>query len=458
MTAPRHPIELRAIDSHTGGEPTRLIVDGFPDLGNGSMAERRERFAREFDRWRQAVILEPRGNDVLVGALLCKPVSPQATAGVIFFNNAGFLNMCGHGTIGLIASLAWLGRIKPGTHLIETPVGNVSATLHEDGSVSVENVPARRGKKQLSVSTAVGTVTGDIAWGGNWFFLINDHPFTLEPAQIPQLTEYAWAVRAGLEAAGIRGDDGGEIDHIELFADADADSRSFVLCPGKPGIARRAAPEPAPNWPVWPKMASCSPANSGAGQYYRQPVYRQLYAQRRRYHSDDPRRSLGVRRYPADPQPGRSLLLGDRAVNHGDVIVIGAGIVGAACAWQLAKRGQKVILLDDRQPGATAAGMGHLVCMDDDPAELALSAWSLACWRTLTPRMPERCAWRGCGTLWLAETPRSWRLPGRSSGEWPHIRSPARCRPHTVDAARTAAACRPAGWAVGARRRYRLCP
>lgn len=129
---------------------------------------------------------------------------------------------------------AWLGRIKPGIHLIETPVGNVSATLHEDGSVSVENVPARRGKKQLSVNTAVGTVSGDIAWGGNWFFLINDHPFTLEPAQIPQLTEYAWAVREGLEAAGIRGDDGGEIDHIELFADdADADSRSFVLCPGK---------------------------------------------------------------------------------------------------------------------------------------------------------------------------------------------------------------------------------
>ncbi len=152
MTVPRHPIELRAIDSHTGGEPTRLIVDGFPDLGNGSMAERRQRFAREFDRWRQAVITEPRGNDVLVGALLCKPVSPQATAGVIFFNNAGFLNMCGHGTIGLIASLAWLGRIKPGIHLIETPVGNVSATLHEDGSVSVENVPARRGKSS-SAST-----------------------------------------------------------------------------------------------------------------------------------------------------------------------------------------------------------------------------------------------------------------------------------------------------------------
>lgn len=234
MTAPRQPAELRAIDSHTGGEPTRLIVEGFPDLGRGSMAERRERFAAEFDRWRQAIILEPRGSDVLVGALLCEPVSPAATAGVIFFNNAGFLNMCGHGTIGLIASLAWLGRIQHGRHLIETPVGDVSATLHLDGSVSVENVPARRWKKGIGVETAFGTVTGDIAWGGNWFFLINDHPFSIEPAQIPQLTEYAWAVREGLAAAGIRGDNGGEIDHVELFADDEtADSRSFVLCPGK---------------------------------------------------------------------------------------------------------------------------------------------------------------------------------------------------------------------------------
>lgn len=234
MAAPQQEIELRVIDSHTGGEPTRLAISGFPDLGGGSMAQRRERFARDYDDWRKAIILEPRGNDVLVGALLCEPVSPLATAGVIFFNNAGFLNMCGHGTIGLIASLAWLGRIEPGRHLIETPVGDVTATLHDDGSVSVENVPAYRFRKQVRVATEHGIVTGDIAWGGNWFFLVNDHPFALTPAQIPALTDYAWAIREGLEAAGIRGEHGGIIDHIELFADDDsADSRSFVLCPGK---------------------------------------------------------------------------------------------------------------------------------------------------------------------------------------------------------------------------------
>ena len=225
--------ELRVIDSHTGGEPTRLVIDGFPDLGTGSMAERRTRFARNYDDWRKAIILEPRGNDVLVGALLCEPVSPQATAGVIFFNNSGFLNMCGHGTIGLIASLAWLGRIQPGKHRIETPVGDVTATLHADGSVSVENVPAYRWRKQVQVETRHGTITGDIAWGGNWFFLVNDHPFDVTPAQIPALTEYATAIREGLENAGIRGEHDGIIDHIELFAQDDrADSRSFVLCPG----------------------------------------------------------------------------------------------------------------------------------------------------------------------------------------------------------------------------------
>lgn len=234
MTTTQQESELRVIDSHTGGEPTRLVVAGFPDLGNGTMAQRRERFAKEYDAWRKAIILEPRGNDVLVGALLCEPVSPEATAGVIFFNNAGFLNMCGHGTIGLIASLAWLGRIKPGQHRIETPVGDVTATLHDDGSVSVENVPSYRWRKQVSVATQHGTVTGDIAWGGNWFFLVNDHPFDITPDQIPALTDFAWAIREGLEAAGIRGENGGVIDHIELFASDDrADSRSFVLCPGK---------------------------------------------------------------------------------------------------------------------------------------------------------------------------------------------------------------------------------
>lgn len=235
MALSAHITALRAIDSHTGGEPTRLIVEGFPDLGEGSMAERRARFAQHYDDWRCAVMLEPRGNDVLVGALLCRPCSPQATAGVIFFNNSGYLGMCGHGTIGLIASLAHLGRIHVGRHLIETPVGPVNATLHEDGSVTVENVAVYRYRRQVRLEVAgYGPVTGDIAWGGNWFFLIGESPLPIDKQNLEALTAFTWAVRQTLERAGICGEDGGAIDHIELFGDdPQADSRSFVLCPGK---------------------------------------------------------------------------------------------------------------------------------------------------------------------------------------------------------------------------------
>ena len=226
---------ITVIDSHTGGEPTRLVVDGFPDLGPGSMAERKRRLAEEHDAWRTACVLEPRGSDVLVGALLCEPVDPSACAGVIFFNNSGYLGMCGHGTIGLVASLAHLGKIGPGVHSIETPVGTVQATLHEDRSVSVRNVPAYRYRQALSLEVpGIGLVVGDVAWGGNWFFLIAEHGQHVAGDNLDALTAYTYAVQQALEQQGFRGEDGGLIDHIELFADDPrADSRNFVLCPGK---------------------------------------------------------------------------------------------------------------------------------------------------------------------------------------------------------------------------------
>jgi 4-hydroxyproline epimerase len=226
---------IQVLDSHTGGEPTRLVLDGFPDLGKGSMAERRALLAEHHDNWRAATVLEPRGSDVLVGALLCEPVDPSACAGVIFVNNTGYLGMCGHGTIGLVASLAHLGRIGPGTHKIETPVGTVEATLHDDRSVSVRNVPSYRYRKQVPVQVpGHGLVHGDIAWGGNWFFLISDHGLRVAGDNLDELTAYTVAVQKALEDQGIRGEDGGLIDHIELFADdPEADSRNYVLCPGK---------------------------------------------------------------------------------------------------------------------------------------------------------------------------------------------------------------------------------
>ncbi len=226
---------IHVIDSHTGGEPTRLVIDGFPDLAGSTLAEQRDTLREQHDRWRRACLLEPRGNDVLVGALYRPPVSPGATCGVIFFNNAGYLGMCGHGTIGLVASLQYLGLMAPGEHRIDTPVGTVSATLHEDGSVTLGNVPAYRYRRQVPVDVpGHGVVHGDIAWGGNWFFLVNDHGQTLRLDNVDALSAYTWALLQALEAQGISGEGGAPIDHIELFAEDDeAHSRNFVLCPGK---------------------------------------------------------------------------------------------------------------------------------------------------------------------------------------------------------------------------------
>ncbi|MDF3242431.1 4-hydroxyproline epimerase [Pseudomonas veronii] len=226
---------LHVIDSHTGGEPTRLVMDGFPALAGNSIAAQLDNLRTHHDAWRRACLLEPRGNDVLVGALYCAPVTPGATCGVIFFNNAGYLGMCGHGTIGLVASLHYLGRIEPGVHTVDTPVGPVAATLHADGAVTLRNVPAYRFRQRVAVEVpGHGVVHGDIAWGGNWFFLVSEHGQALQMDNVDALTDYTWAMLKTLERQGIYGEDGALIDHIELFADdAHADSRNFVMCPGK---------------------------------------------------------------------------------------------------------------------------------------------------------------------------------------------------------------------------------
>ncbi|MFM8799115.1 MAG: proline racemase family protein [Tagaea sp.] len=227
---------MRVIDSHTEGEPTRTIVSGGPDLGAGPMAERRRLFAERFDAVRSFAVNEPRGNDAVVGALLCAPVDPACAAGVIFFNNVGFLGMCGHGTIGVAVTLAHLGRIGPGAHRFETPVGQVSVELRDRNEVEIENVPSYRWRKDVAVEVeGLGRVVGDVAWGGNWFFLVGRAPHALVMAEIPALTRAAEAVSEALARAGIAAPDGSKIDHIEFFGPpkaADAQSRNFVLCPG----------------------------------------------------------------------------------------------------------------------------------------------------------------------------------------------------------------------------------
>jgi 4-hydroxyproline epimerase len=228
---------IEVIDSHTAGEPTRCVLSGGPDLGKGTLSERMERLRRDHDWMRRAILCEPRGSDVVVGAWLLKSDTPDCVAAVVFFNNAGHLGMCGHGTIGVAATLAHLGRIQPGVHFLQTPVGKVKIDLKSKNDATIENVPAYRYASSVEVEVPDhGTVTGDIAWGGNWFFLAEHDGIPLELENAEALTNLTWSVRTQLSASEITGANGAEIDHIELFTAPNNPanhSRNFVLCPGK---------------------------------------------------------------------------------------------------------------------------------------------------------------------------------------------------------------------------------
>ena len=256
-------LKIPFLDSHTGGEPTRLITLLPFDLGTGSVADKLSTLKADHDDFRTTVLNEPRGSDVLVGAYLVPPADPTCQFGVIYFNNVGYLGMCGHGTIGLIASLAYLGKVQPGVIRVETPVGVVEATLHPmslrrgrqpdeaisdmaggllpegrndiyPNRVSVQNIPAYRHLTHVPVTVDGKTVHGDVAWGGNWFFLCHDHGLEVNMQNLEALTDFSWRVREQFTANGITGANGAEVDHVELFASTpEADSKSFVLCPGK---------------------------------------------------------------------------------------------------------------------------------------------------------------------------------------------------------------------------------
>lgn len=235
---PERVQHLQVVDSHTGGEPTRVLVEGLPDLEGETMRDKRAAFSRDYEWLRTAVICEPRGYEAIVGALLTEPEHPGSVAGVIFFNNVGCLNGCLHGTIGVAVTLHHLGRIGSGIHRIDTPTGTVTVELGEGGEVTVENVRSYCFRSGVEVVLEEGrVVTGDVAWGGNWFFLTDaPNEWTLCLENIGPLTDFAWSIREALKVRGITGEDGGEIDHIELFGPPSseaADSKNFVLCPGR---------------------------------------------------------------------------------------------------------------------------------------------------------------------------------------------------------------------------------
>lgn len=235
--SPYPPGSVRVVDSHTAGEPTRVVVEGAPDLGSGDMRSRLERMRAESDWLRTSLVLEPRGSEAMVGALLQPPVSPTAVAGVLFFNNAGYLGMCGHGAIGVVATLAYLNRIEPGRHCIETPVGDIVIELAANGEASIENVRSYRWARDVEVTVdGLGTLKGEVAYGGNWFFFTKTDR-RLELADHAELTSLTSRIRRALREQGITGEGGAEIDHVELIGPpsdpAKADAKNFVLCPGE---------------------------------------------------------------------------------------------------------------------------------------------------------------------------------------------------------------------------------
>jgi 4-hydroxyproline epimerase len=236
VAACEFPDTILVVDSHTEGEPTRVVIEGWPQPQGATMERRRDDLRQRFDHLRAALVREPRGHDAIVGALLTEPVSDDAVAGVVFFNNVGYLGMCGHGLIGVVRTLQHLGRLAPGTAVFDTPVGSVSTQLDDDGAVTLRNVRSYTAALDVEIEVeGVGAVRGDIAYGGNWFFITSLPRPELRAGNVPELLHATRAVRRALAAAGVTGDDGAEIDHIELTADATrrgVHARNFVLCPG----------------------------------------------------------------------------------------------------------------------------------------------------------------------------------------------------------------------------------
>ncbi|WP_170763573.1 proline racemase family protein [Ruegeria lacuscaerulensis] len=226
---------MHVIDSHTGGEPTRVILDGAPDLGSGPLSQRAHRLATEHEAFYRSVMLEPRGQPAMVGALLVEPVDPTCVAGVIYFDADAVLGMCGHGTIGLTVTLAHLGRIELGRHRIETPAGVVTVELLDENTVTVTNIESRRVHCGITLDVpGYGAVTGDVAYGGNWFFIVDPSPIPIETDNIRQLTDMTIAIREASIAQGIGGEKGEPIDHVILQGgtpEPDVHSRNYVLCP-----------------------------------------------------------------------------------------------------------------------------------------------------------------------------------------------------------------------------------
>ena len=219
---------LSVIDSHTGGMPTRVIVDGFPPLRGTTLAERRDDLASRHKRLRDAVVDEPRGSEPMVAALLVEADTDAAATGVIYFDRAEVLGMCGHGTIGVARTLRALGRIGDGSHSLDTPAGSVEVCCLPDGRIRLANVHSRRLASGVRLEVPdVGPVTADVAYGGNRFLVVSAPAIPLHQP-LDALLATTRKILAAARAEGL------DVDHLELHGPptrADAHARNFVLCP-----------------------------------------------------------------------------------------------------------------------------------------------------------------------------------------------------------------------------------
>ena len=164
---------LQAIDSHTAGEPTRIVTGGIPNIKGKTMPEKKEYLEKELDYLRTAIMLEPRGHNDMFGSIITAPTTDEADLGIIFMDGGGYLNMCGHGTIGAVTAAIETGMVpmvEPVTHVVlEAPAGIVKAEAQVANgkvqSVSFVNVPAFHYKKEQKVMLDGKEVTFDISFG-----------------------------------------------------------------------------------------------------------------------------------------------------------------------------------------------------------------------------------------------------------------------------------------------------
>ncbi len=400
---------IRVIDSHTGGEPTRTVIDGDPDVGDGNLHQRLLLFQRDHEAFRRAIVTEPRSSDAMVGALLCKPTNAECVTGVIFFNNSGCLGMCGHGTIGVVATLAYLGKIKPGHHRIETPVGIVGARLTKTIPSPLKTYPVIDMLPPSKCRTRIRPGHGDIAWGGNWFFLVKDHPYTLDRAHLDQLIDYTWAIRQALTANNIHGavePRSTTSNSTVLRSSPNIDSRNFVLCPGKEydrspcgtGTSAKLACLLCGRHPrSWSSLAP--------GKHHRQRLRRPPGTSGMDTSPQHHRLRLCHRRVHPHPGSRGRLLLGHPAMTSSfDAVIVGGGIVGAACARAFSQRGLRVALVEQGEigAGATAAAMGHIVVSDDSPAQTGLDPLLAIAMAPTGSCLPPDAEYTQRGTLWVA--------------------------------------------------------